>query len=39
MDNLKQYTQCSWFLDLVNILQLKELYKQLEMICGIIVLI
>ena len=29
MDNLKQYTQCSWFLDL-NILQLKELYKQLE---------
>ena len=29
MDDLKQYTQCSWFLDL-NILQLKELYKQLE---------
>jgi hypothetical protein len=29
MDNLKQYTQCKWFLNL-NIVQLKELYKQLE---------
>lgn len=29
MDNLNQYTQCSWFLDL-NLVQLKELYKQLE---------
>ena len=29
MDDLKQYTQCRWFLDL-NLLQLKELYKQLE---------
>ena len=29
MDNLKQYTQCEWFLDL-NIEQLRELYKQME---------
>ncbi len=29
MDDLKQYTQCSWFLSL-NLVQLKELYKQLE---------
>ena len=29
MDNLKQYTQCNWFLDL-NLVQMKELYKQLE---------
>ncbi len=29
MDNLKNYTKCRWFLDL-KILQLKELYKQME---------
>lgn len=29
MDNLKQYTQCSWFMNL-NLAELKELFKQLE---------
>jgi hypothetical protein len=29
MDNLKQYTQCEWFLDL-NIERLKQLYKFME---------
>lgn len=29
MDQLKQYTQCSWFLDL-NLPELKSLYKHLE---------
>ena len=29
MDNLKNYTKCEWFLSL-NIIQLKELYKQME---------
>ena len=29
IDNLKNYTKCKWFLDL-NIIQLKELYKQME---------
>lgn len=28
MDKLEQYTQCEWFTDL-NVLQLKELYKQM----------
>ena len=29
MDSLKNYTKCKWFLDL-NLIELKELYKQLE---------